>query len=268
MSGLRQRAEGPGAGRDAVTVCPDHLRVMEWLGFVRDDGPPLGASCDLCAGPVVLSSGAEIAPCPGCRALTLIHRLLGETRIHAGPEHVAGCFLRGPAPDAPDEDRPARPGPGMDVCPGCGADVPTAERKAHALTNLLQCQHEDTISVEIEGGRKVETCEECGAFRPAVSQSGVWRLPPLVQWLADALGRQENEPLARADVPDINAEDIVKRAIEGVRQHKIEGSRRRPPEPLWCRVRDLFGYGSTVSANICTVFGFSPHEVYRPDGAA
>ena len=90
----------------------------------------------------------------------------------------------------------------MDVCPGCGADVPTAEREAHALTDLLECQHEDTISVEIEGGRKVETCEECGAFRPTVPQAGTWRLPPLVQWLADALGRQKNESLASADVPD------------------------------------------------------------------
>lgn len=61
-----------------------------------------------------------------------------------------------------------------------------------------------------------------------------------------------------------SADEIIRRVIEGLRLNK-PGSRAQKPDPLWVRVKKLAGYGSTFSQAICTKYGFSPDELWRPE---
>ena len=47
---------------------------------------------------------------------------------------------------------------------------------------------------------------------------------------------------------------MVERAVRNARPHRTTAA------PRWVAVRDVFGYGSTTSTELCRRFGLDPHE--------
>jgi hypothetical protein len=54
--------------------------------------------------------------------------------------------------------------------------------------------------------------------------------------------------------------DIIIRAINNVLAKHVRevGDGRAEPRPTWCHVKNLFGYGSTISVGICRRYGLDP----------
>lgn len=53
---------------------------------------------------------------------------------------------------------------------------------------------------------------------------------------------------------DYSLEKLVERAVRQARPH-CSGK-----QPRWCAVKDVFGWGSTTSVELCLHFGLDPHE--------
>ncbi len=67
-----------------------------------------------------------------------------------------------------------------------------------------------------------------------------------------------NQLLADPD-PQYWPHAMVERAVRNARPH------RTTKAPRWVAVKDVFGYGSTTSVELCRRFGLDPHE--RVQGA-
>lgn len=57
--------------------------------------------------------------------------------------------------------------------------------------------------------------------------------------------------------PEYQPLAMVERAVRNARPHSTMSA------PRWVAVRDVFGYGSTTSVDLCRRFGLDPHETVK-----
>lgn len=172
--GFCGRRNGKTPDRSEVTCTPCLFLLA------RTTGPRCGKPIGVSHQPCTLNAGHK----EGC-ALAVVSTLHGPCAV---PECTSDAYLPHDFHIAEWQPQGVTMARQTTVCPACGVDVEPGALPAHLLGDLLECQHEDTVTAKM-GEHDVETCEECGAFRapaPHVT-AGKWTLPPLVHWLTEAM---------------------------------------------------------------------------------